>query len=477
MRIRKKYADNTIQSISKLRQMNYQPSDGELNQIHRRLINGRKEFEQTVTKTMDAVIQMSSMDLKLEANVTAIEQISDSISAAAQTIGKSSEATAGITAGISKAHENLTATIIEVSGESGKIMEDIRHCETEFTSITELSAAAISTAKEMKTDIYGLLEIIQNMNEALAAIHSISSQTNLLALNASIEAARAGEAGRGFAVVAEEIRELANRTKLLTDRMGAFVGSIQNASQKSSVSVDTTVDELEHMNENIQNVREITASNRSGMDHIAASVTSLAAVSEEISSSMNELDHQMHDINDQCLNLKDNADSLVLTSHATAELVEPSKNIEKQLDESVKIMGQMATDAFYMPDNQIVLNWLNTVIKAHQNWLSVLKNMAQTGKQEALQTDYKKCGLGHFYYAFKPVNPQVLEIWNKIDKTHKMFHTYGSKMLSTLQSGSAGERQQIYEQAESCSRELLADFRALIQVIESLTKAQIRIFE
>ena len=73
-------------------------------------------------------------------------------------------------------------------------------------------------------------------------------------MDASIEAARAGEAGRGFAVVAEEIRELATETKSLTARMGAFVNEIQTASQKSSGSVDTTVKELEHINENIPDV-------------------------------------------------------------------------------------------------------------------------------------------------------------------------------------------------------------------------------
>ena len=68
--------------------------------------------------------------------------------------------------------------------------------ENELASIKELYSAAISTAKEMKTDIYGLIDIIKEMNGAIDAVSSISAQTNLLALNASIEAARAGESGK-----------------------------------------------------------------------------------------------------------------------------------------------------------------------------------------------------------------------------------------------------------------------------------------
>ena len=477
MIMKKRQSENVMQSISRLVDMEYEPRNGEWNLIHQRLVKGRKEFEQAATKTMDAVIHMSSMDLTLETNVAAVEKINTSISTAVDAISNSADSTADIASEVSRAHENLTATIIEVSDESGKIMEDIRDCENALTSITGISSSAISTAREMKTDIYGLIDIIQNMNEAIEAINDISAQTNLLALNASIEAARAGDAGKGFAVVAEEIRNLAEETKSLTGSMGAFVSSIREASRKSSDSVDTTVSELERINENIQNVWKITGSNRSGVDHIADSVSSLAAVSEEISSSMNELDNQMQHVSGECQSLKENAQSLAISSNSIAELVEPSKKIEKYLEESTKIMGDMAQDAFYMLDNQIVLNCLNSAIEAHRNWLSTLKDMAQTKELKVLQTDFRKCGLGRFYYAFKPSNPQITDIWEGLEGKHKTFHSYGTEMISAVRSGQTEDLQQIYEQAKVCSEDLIADFKKVIEIIELLSKDNIRIFE
>lgn len=477
MNTKKKESNAAIEAISRLVPMNYDNRNGELNKIHQRLMKGRGEFEQAATKCMDAVISMSAMDLTLATNAATIEQINTSIAAAAATINESAESTATISSEVSKAHENLTATIIEVSSESGNIMEDIRNCENELTSISGLSAAAISTAQEMKGDLDGLIEVIDNMTKVISAINSISSQTNLLALNASIEAARAGEAGRGFSVVAEEIRTLAEETKTLTKRMGTFITAIQDASNKSTESVGTTVAELEHINENIQNVWKITGNNRKSMDHINDSVSSLAAVSEEISSSMNELDNQMQYVSEECQLLHSNTESLKTSSLAIAELVEPSKKIEQHLEESTKIMGRMAQDAFYMLDNQVLLNCINGAIEAHRNWLETLREMAQDGSLRTLQTDCTKCGLGHFYYAFKPVHPQIADVWSKLERKHETFHSYGTEMITAIKSGHSENLQKIYEKARACSEDLISDFQSIIRTIEALSRENVRIFE
>jgi len=477
MKIRKKAFNAAIDSISRLLPMDYNTKNGVLNGIHQRLMKGRSEFEQAGTKVMEAVIHMSAMDLTLENNAAAIEQVNASIAAAAGTINEAADSTAKITSEVSKAHEHLTATIIEVSGEAGSVMEEIRSCENELTSISGLSAAAISTAREMKTDLHGLIEVIENMTKVVDAINSISAQTNLLALNASIEAARAGEAGKGFSVVAEEIRTLAEETKSLTKRMGTFVDAVQEASRKSSDSVDTTVAELGHIDENIQNVWKITGNNRKSVDHINDAVSSLAAVSEEISSSMCELDDQMQHVSGECQRLHSNTESLTISSRSIAELVEPAKTIEKHLEESTKIMGVMAQDAFYMLDNQVLLNCLHSAVEAHRSWLNTLREMSQSGTLKALQTDYTKCGLGHFYYAFKPVNPQIADIWKGLEVKHKTFHSYGTEMITAIKSDRSADLHQIYEKAEVCSGGLISDFQTMIRIIESFSKDNIRIFE
>ena len=108
-----------------------------------------------------------------------------------------------------------------------------------------------------------------------------------------------GEAGKGFAVVAEEIRKLAEQTQNMTANMSEFVERIK-ASAKSSDSANTAVEALGDMSEKINSAWEINDANQKSVGKISDSISSLAAVSEEISSSMDEMANQANHIQQQC---------------------------------------------------------------------------------------------------------------------------------------------------------------------------------
>lgn len=69
---------------------------------------------------------------------------------------------------------------------------------------------------------------IQETDQVLGLIKTVSGQTNLLGLNAAIEAARVGELGRGFGVVAEEIRKLATSSSDSIKKIEDIIHAIQN---------------------------------------------------------------------------------------------------------------------------------------------------------------------------------------------------------------------------------------------------------
>ena len=95
------------------------------------------------------------------------------------------------------------------------------------------------------TKISTLGQDINNINEITSVINDIADQTNLLALNASIEAARAGEAGRGFNVVAEEIRKLAEQSKISSENINSLINGISNDTNLILKTTDEMGDELD----------------------------------------------------------------------------------------------------------------------------------------------------------------------------------------------------------------------------------------
>ena len=436
-----------MHAVSELKETDYS-REPELKAIYRRLTDGRRQFAEVFEKNIKAVMQISSLDLVMQHQTEKINEISRKVSRAAETIF-------GTSAGDSNnRHEEMTNTILKVSEETDEVYQRIEKGQKELTDIKELSDQTIAVSREMQRDMDELTRIISHMNAVIKGIDSISMQTNLLALNASVEAARAGEVGKGFAVVASEIRDLAEETQKLTGNMKSFVENMQNASQKSVHSSTDTVDSLVSMADKIKNVWELNDQSQHYVSQVNDSVSSIAAVSEEISSSMTEMENQ----------LQESTEFMKTVGQELKEAAKPVVDIEKTLDETVKKMGGMAKDAFYHLENEEFAQYVSNAISSHHTWLETLRKMISARRISPLQLDASKCGFGHFYYAMTPDIPGVRSIWEGLGEKHRKFHTYGAAAISAMNGGRFAEAEKIYREAEAYSRELIADLEKILQM-------------
>lgn len=454
--MRKKFS--LVDSVANLEDANYslQPK---LGRIYKRLVQGRQQFERVMSKNIAAVMQISSLDLILKQQTDDMMSICESVSDATEMIESAAQESSAAVEQVHSQYDNLSGTIVHAADEINDINTKIGNSQQELSVIRDLSNTTIAGSKEMQKDMDALMDVLNRVNEVISGINSISSQTNLLAINASIEAARAGAAGKGFAVVAVEIRKLAVATREMTSNMEQFVQSIKEASEKSTNSVISTIEALNTMTEKIGTVWKINDENQKNMAQVNASISSLASVSEELNSSMAEMENQSVSIMQQCTTLTDNTKMLNRVSKDLKQAIKPVVEIEQMLDESTKQLGDMTDDPFFRMEYKEFTGYMDRAINAHQAWLGNLKKMVQNQTIVPLQFDAKKCGFGHFYYSMTPKTPEIKEIWVKIEEKHKKFHNYGKEVKQCILNEDYAGAERHYREAEQYSKELIGDFQ------------------
>ncbi|OWW18981.1 methyl-accepting chemotaxis protein [Noviherbaspirillum denitrificans] len=204
-----------------------------------------------------------------------------------------------------------------------QLTESVRHNAESAQQADRLAAGATSEAESgghaVSQAVVTMDEINQSARkivEITAVIDGIAFQTNILALNAAVEAARAGEAGRGFAVVASEVRNLAQRA-------GAAAKEIKALIDDSVTRIDTG--------------SQYAHAAGAAMTNLVASVKRVSGLIAEISTASTEQRGEIEHVNEAIAGLKNvtnqNADLVQNAAHAANAL----QDVALRLDHSVSL--------------------------------------------------------------------------------------------------------------------------------------------
>ncbi|WP_397537209.1 methyl-accepting chemotaxis protein [Rummeliibacillus pycnus] len=269
--------------------------------------------EQTSASIEQVTVSMQEVAAGSDKQTDAVEEIGDNVN----TISKKMNDVTNYVEQVSTKAIDTTKT-----AENGK---DIIQNAVEKMNIT---TDMIHTTSEV---VNRLNNYSKEIGQIVSLITEIADQTNLLALNASIEAARAGEHGKGFAVVAEEVRKLADQSRIAANDISNRIDSIKAESTNAVDSMSTSYENLqvsadafdeagdafnaiytsvsnltsqmtqvsnaiEAMNSGVSNIAEsmeevsvIVVQNSSSIQNVAAASEEQTASMEEITASSNNL--------------------------------------------------------------------------------------------------------------------------------------------------------------------------------------------
>ncbi|WP_187759669.1 methyl-accepting chemotaxis protein [Thiospirochaeta perfilievii] len=231
------------------------------------VISLKEEMDQVVSYTNKLSGAVEEQMTAVEESSAAVEQMIANI----RTVTTSVERTAGIV-------ENLST-----SGIKGK--EQINQVTHKINTVFELS---------------------NSLKSANALIADIADRTSLLSMNAAIEAAHAGDAGKGFAVVADEIRKLsestASQSKGITENLGNIIVAISAAVQSSTETEKTftdITDKIEAVAQNQDQIKSAMTEQNQGSNEILEAMSVLKTNSYTVDSTVSELNTMNNKMQDE----------------------------------------------------------------------------------------------------------------------------------------------------------------------------------
>ncbi|QBD87418.1 methyl-accepting chemotaxis protein [Clostridium tetani] len=322
---------------------------------------GKNEFEVIKLHIKNTINSFGEMIKSLKSKINLINSSSENLSAISEEMASSTEnistAIEGVAKGTGEQAENLVdiTNILDSFGYSIKnLVEGLNHLKSISDEIGGTAKASSGKMKDLEKafgyvgqafksfieKINTLGENVLKIDEITEVINSIAEQTNLLALNAAIEAARAGESGRGFAVVAEEIRELAEQSKISSNNISNLIDGISkdtknivedtgNIDEKLEASSEVIHDSLISFENIILSIGEVVpkidylAGSASNIDNeknsVFENIEGASSIAEEVSASSEEISASSEEMNASSQEVANTANDL---SELTGKLQE-----------------------------------------------------------------------------------------------------------------------------------------------------------
>ncbi len=472
------YVSDQMHGISSKRPDNLKVSrhSAILNMFEQFLENDKKTAE-LLEKLLHESSNLSDFDVEMSHIAKGLKQFAVNLAVASESNMAMVEET---TASMNEVETSVTRqaeTMLSLSEKSNELITMNRKSMRELDEINTLKDTVVNNADDLSVKINQLGEISSQVDEIVKGVAGIADQTNLLALNASIEAARAGEHGRGFAVVAEEIRKLAEDTKLKLDEMTSFMERIRENAVGSKLSVDNTMESTREMSSKLGSVNISFESNVSNLEQTVDYIEQLTGMSQQISVTTSEITTAMQTAAASSEEISEMANQISIDAEIAYKAAANIAEIDDKLSEVVKAMTHTVNRGVNRIQNTKFKEHITSAVNSHKNWMNRLHEMSSSMTVKPIQANGHKCRFGHFYHSIEVKHHEIRGDWESIDKIHDALHAKADDVIHAIESGNELKAVSAYDEAEALSNQIQNIFQVILKKVDKLSLSGQEIFE
>ena len=298
-----------------------------------------KQVSACIQGTKESLEQIMSTTQVVNASLTDITTSTGTTLAAVE---NQAEVTRGIQQAVEETSQE-TNRIVDITRDTNNV---IAQGVTIVEKLSQKSVGVNAANEETREAAEHLRQKTMDVRKITEMILNISSQTNLLALNASIEAARAGEAGKGFAVVAEEIRALADQTRVEAENITTVLDELAQDALTVTSKVESNVED----SKNQQNM--ITDTTNKFME-IQSQIEKLSDAIQLVSEMMNQVQGANNKIVDSTATLSEDSQEVTNSATQAMEVSEENVSAVEHFQQEIRTIEEIA--------DELVSLWNDTI--------------------------------------------------------------------------------------------------------------------